>query len=84
MKIDILDKMKIISSESKEKLERSGKGFITSLGFGSKVRPHKYKKARHAIGSFSKKYLSKAIREFGKLTYESYEKNRPKHERTYS
>ena len=41
---DSLDNMKMKSSESKEKLEKSGKGFITSLGFKSKVWPHKYKK----------------------------------------
>ena len=55
--------MKITSSESKEKLERSGKGFITSLGFKAKVRPQKYKKERYAIGNVSKKDLSKIIRE---------------------
>ena len=38
-KFDSLDKMKITSSESKGKLERSGKGLITSLGFKAKVRP---------------------------------------------
>ena len=32
-KFDSLEKMKITSSESKGKLERSGKGLITSLGF---------------------------------------------------
>ena len=36
LKFDILNKMKIISSESKEKLEISGKGLITSLGFKTK------------------------------------------------
>ena len=41
-----LDKTKIKSSESKRRLERSGKGLITSLGFKAKVRPTKYKKAR--------------------------------------
>ena len=64
LKFDKMDKMKITSSESKEKLERSGKGFITSLGFKAKVRPHKYKEARYAIVNVSKKYLSKIIREF--------------------
>ena len=53
--------------ESKEKLEISGKGLITSLGFKSKVRPHKQKKARYAIGNVSKKYLSNIIRGFEKL-----------------
>ena len=37
-KFDSLDKMKITSSESKGKLERSGKGLITYLGFKTKVR----------------------------------------------
>ena len=57
-----LDKMKITSSESKGKLERSGKGLITSLVFKAKVRPQKYKNARYAIGNVGKKYLSKIIR----------------------
>ena len=59
-----MDKMKITSSESKGKLEISGKGLITSLGFKAKVRPQKYKKARYAIINVSKKGLSKIIREF--------------------
>ena len=37
-KFDSLNKMKITSSESKEKLERSGKGLITSLGFNTRAR----------------------------------------------
>ena len=40
-KFDSLDKMKITSSESKGKLERSGKGLITSLGFKTKAGPYK-------------------------------------------
>ena len=62
-----LEKMKITSSESKGKLERSRKGLIASLGFNSKVRPQKYKRARYAIGNVSKKDLSKIIREFEKF-----------------
>ena len=72
LKFENLDNMKIISSELKGKLERSGKGLITSLGFKAKVRPQKYKKARYAIRKFMKKDLSKIIREFEKcekLTY---------------
>ena len=42
LKIHSLDKMKITSSESKEKLEIMVKGLITYLGFRAKVRPHKY------------------------------------------
>ena len=61
---DILDKMKTKSSESKGKLERSGKGLFTSLGFNTKVESQKYKKARYAIGNVSEKDLSKIIKEF--------------------
>ena len=64
LKFDSLDKMKIISSYSKEKLEKSGKGLIASLGFKSKLRPHKYKKARYSIKNISKKYLLNIIKEF--------------------
>ena len=64
-------------------MEISGKGLITFLGLKAKVRPHKYKKAKYAIGNVSKKDGSKIIREFEKLPYEIYEKNRPKHEPTY-
>ena len=44
LKFDSLDKMKTTSSESKEKLEISGKGLITSLVFKAKVRQQKYPK----------------------------------------
>ena len=62
-KFDSLDKMKIKSSESKVKLERSGKGLITSLGFETKARSQKYKKARYAIGIVSEKDLSRIIKD---------------------
>ena len=65
-------------------MEISGNGLIISLCFKAKVRPHKFKKARYAIGNISKKDLSKIIREFEKLPYETYEKKRPKYEPTYS
>ena len=84
LKFDSLEKMKIISSDSKVKLERSRKGLITSLGFKAKVRPPKYKKARHAIVNFSKKDFPKIIGEFEKFEKLTYEKKRPKHEPTYS
>ena len=64
LKFDSQDEIKITSSESKEKLERSGKGLIASLCFKAKVRSHKYKKARYAIEHVSKKEFSKIIREF--------------------
>ena len=43
-KFDNLDKMKTKSSESKGKLERSGKGLVTSLGFRTKVSSKNTKK----------------------------------------
>ena len=76
--------MKITSSESKVKLERSGKGLITSLGFNSKARSQKYKKARYAIGNVSEKDISKIIREFEKIENLTYEKKRPKQDPTES
>ena len=84
LKFDDLDKVKIISSESKDDLGRSVKGLIASLVINSKTRPQKYKKSRYAIGNVSKKGLSKIIREFEKLPYESYEKKIPKNEPTDS
>ena len=57
---------------------------ITFLGLKAKSRPKKYKKARYAIGNVSNKYLSNTIREFEKLPYEIYERNRPKNEPTDS
>ena len=74
--------MKTTSSESKVKLERSGKGLVTSLGFKTKVRSQKYKKLRYAIGNVSKKDLSNIIMEFEKFDKLPSEKNRSKHEHT--
>ena len=59
--------MKITSSESKGKLERPGKGLITSQGFKTKARSQKYKKAKYAIGNVSEKDISKIIKEFEKI-----------------
>ena len=67
LKFDNMDEIKITSLESKVKLEISGKGLITYLGFKAKLRPQKYKKERYAIGNVSKKALSKIIREFEKF-----------------
>ena len=72
--------MKIISSDSEGKLERSGKGLITSMGFKTKARPNKYKKSRYAIRNVSKKDISKIIKEFEKFEKLPYERKRPKHE----
>ena len=57
---------------------------ITSLGLKAKLRPHKYKRERYAIGNFNKMDLLEIIREFKKLLYKSYERKRPKHEPTDS
>ena len=76
--------METTSSESKEKLERSGKGLVTTLDFKTKVRLQKYKKARYAIRNVSKKNLSNIIKEFEKIGKLPYEKKRPKYEPTTS
>ena len=78
LKFDSLDNIRITSSESKDNLGISGKGFITFLGLKAKVRPNKYKNSRYVIINVIKKYLLKIIREFDKLTYESYDRRRPK------
>ena len=79
-KFDSMDKMNVTSSESKIKLERSGKGLITSVDFKTKARSQKYKKARYAIKNVSDKNISNIIREFDKFEKIPYEKKRPKHE----
>ena len=76
--------METTSSESKEKLERSGKGLVTALDFKTKLGLQKYKKARYAIGNFSEKDISKIIKYFEKIGKIPYEKKRPKHEPTTS
>ena len=43
-KFDSLNNTETTSLESKEKLERSGKGLVTALDFKTKVRSTKYKK----------------------------------------
>ena len=55
-----------------------------SLGSKAKVRPQKNKKSRYAVGNFSKKDLSKIIREFEKFEKLPYEKKRPTYEPTDS
>ena len=65
-KFDSLNNMETTSSESKGKLERSGKGLVTDLALKTKARSKKYKKARYAIGNFSMKDLSNIIKEFEK------------------
>ena len=76
--------MKIIYSESRGKLEISVKGLITSLGFNTKARLQKYKKARYAIVNISEKDLSRIIKDFEKIEKLPYDKKRLKHEPTDS
>ena len=52
--------------------------------FETKVSLSKYKKARYAIGNFSKKDLSKIIKEFDKIGKLTYDKRIPKYEPTTS
>ena len=66
-KFDNLDKMETTSSESKVKMEGSGKWLVTALALNNKASPTKYKKARYAIGNVSMKDLSNKIKEFEKL-----------------
>ena len=52
---------------------------VTSLGFKTKARSQKYKKARYAIVNVSEKDLSKIIKDFEKIYKLPYEEKRPKH-----
>ena len=76
--------METTYSESKEKMERSGKGLVTALAFKTKVRLLKCKKARYAIRNVSEKDLSEITKEFEKIEKLPYEKKKPKHEPTES
>ena len=53
---------------------------ITSLGFNTKARLKKYKKARYAIRNVSEKDSYKIIREFEKFENLHHENKKPKHE----
>ena len=84
LKFDSLDNTIITSSEPKDNLGRSGKGFITFLVLKAKARPKKCKKTRHDIGNISMKDILKIIRKFEKLTYNCFDSRRPKYETTDS
>ena len=73
-----------ISSESKGKLRRSGKGLVTATDFKTKVRSQKYKKERDAIVNVNEKDLSKIIKEFENIGKVPYVRRIPKHEPTSS
>ena len=63
-KFDDLDKMETTSSESKVKMEGSGKELVTALALKTKSGSKKNKKSRYAIGNVSMKDLSNKIKEF--------------------
>ena len=54
------------------------------MGFRTKARSQKYKKARYGIKNDSKKELSRIIKDFEKIKKQPSEKKRPKHEPTPS
>ena len=83
-KFDDPDKMETTSSESKVKMEGSGKGLVTALALKTKARSKMNKKARYAIGNVNMKDLSKKIKEFEKLVKVPFLKKIPKHEPTSS
>ena len=64
---DNLDKMKTTSSESKVKMEGSGKWFVTARALNTKARSKRYKKAKYAIGYVSMKELSNKSKSLKKL-----------------
>ena len=84
LKFVSLYNMKITFSGPKYYLKTSIKGLIASLGLKTIVRSNKNKKARYAINNVIMKDLSKIIKDFEKLPYESYVRERPKHETTDS
>ena len=81
---DNLDKMETTSSESKVKMEGSGKWLVTALALKTKARSTKYKNARYAIGNVSMKDLSNKIKEFENFVKVPHLKKKPKHEPTLS
>ena len=83
-KFDNLDKMETTSSESKVKMEGSGKWLVTSLALKTKERSTKYKMARYDIGNVSMKDLVNKIIEFETFGKVPHFKKEPKHEPTLS
>ena len=79
-----LKKMKTISSQSKIKLGRSGRGVGNRSGFQDQSKVTKIKKARYVIRNVSMKKISNIIKEFEKIGKVSYMKRIPKHEPTSS
>ena len=61
-KFENLDKMETTYSESKVKMEGSGKWLVTALDLNTKAISKEYKKSRYAIGNVSMKDLSNKIK----------------------
>ena len=61
-KFENLNKMETTSSDSKVKMEGSGKWLVTALDLKTKARSTNYKKARYAIGNVSMQDLSNKIK----------------------
>ena len=81
-KFDDLNNMETTSSESKEKLERSGKVLVTALAFKTKVRSTKYKRLSSEM-SVRRTFL-RLLGSLRNLIKLPYKKKRPKHEPTDS
>ena len=77
LNFESMDKIIITSSESKVKLVRSGKGFITYMGLKAKSSLNKYKKATYAIRNEIKKDILKIIRELQKLHHRNMRRRGP-------
>ena len=76
LKFGSLDKMKIITSEPKDYLGRSGNGVFTYMGLKNIVRSKK-KKSRHDIDNVSMKKNLRIIHEFEMFPYKVYVRKRP-------
>ena len=83
-KFDDMDNMETTSSESKVKMEGSGKWLVTAMALKTKARSTKYKKASYAIGNVSMKDLVNKIKEFEIFVKVPHLKRTPKHEPTLS
>ena len=83
-KFDNMDKMETTSSDSKVKMEGSGKWLVTALDLKTKAGSKIYKKARYAIGNVSMKDLSNKIKDFENFVKVPHLKWTPKHEPTLS
>ena len=83
-KFDNLERMETTSSESKVKMEVSGKWLVTAQALKTKARSKIYKKVRYAIGNVSMNNLSNKIKEFENIVKVPYLKRTPKHEPTLS